>query len=131
MTQDLPLSGLKILVAEDEPDQRDFLVSVLEDGGATVLTAQNGDDALDRTVAERPDVLTLDINMPGMDVGEVYERLRSDADLGQLKICIISGRPELRGVLFDRFDKKPDGFLDKPVRAEDLVEMMGTLRGGS
>ena len=128
MTQDMPLSGLKILVAEDEPDQLAFMVSVLEDNGATVLTAHHGDEALDGVRSHHPDVLTLDINMPGMDVGELYERLRDDESLSHLKICIVSGRPELRGVLFDRFEKKPDAFVDKPARPEDLVEAIAGLR---
>jgi hypothetical protein len=59
--------------------------------------------------------------MPGKDVGEVFEILRHDADLEGLKICVITGRPELRKLIYDRSARRPEGYLDKPVSEEDLL----------
>jgi Fe-S oxidoreductase/ActR/RegA family two-component response regulator len=116
-----PFAGLKILVADDEPDQRDFLTAVFEDNGATVITAADGDEALALARSEAPDLLTLDLSMPGRNAGEVFEEIRRDAGLSDLKICIITGRPELRGLIYDREVRRPDGYLDKPVEDEALV----------
>jgi Fe-S oxidoreductase/CheY-like chemotaxis protein len=120
-TDGLPLTGKVLLVADDEPDQVDYLSTVFEDNGAKVLQAKNGDEALELARKEKPDLLTLDLGMPGRDVGEVYETLRSDPDTADLKICIITGRPELRRLIYDRSVSKPDGYLDKPVDEERLV----------
>jgi len=117
----LPLAGKVLLIADDEPDQVDYLSTVFEDNGAKVLRATNGDEALELARKEKPDLLTLDLGMPGRDVGEVYQTLRSDPDTADLKICIITGRPELRKLIYDRSVKKPDGYLDKPVDEERLV----------
>ncbi len=117
----LPLAGKVLLIADDEPDQVDYLATVFEDNGAKVLRATNGDEALELARKEKPDLLTLDLGMPGRDVGEVYQTLRSDPDTADLKICIITGRPELRKLIYDRSVKKPDGYLDKPVDEERLV----------
>ena len=117
----LPLAGKVLLIADDEPDQVDYLSTVFEDNGAKVLRATNGDEALELARREKPDLLTLDLGMPGRDVGEVYQTLRSDPDTADLKICIITGRPELRKLIYDRSVKKPDGYLDKPVDEERLV----------
>jgi len=117
----LPLAGKVLLIADDEPDQVDYLSTVFEDNGANVLRATNGDEALELARKEKPDLLTLDLGMPGRDVGEVYQTLRSDPDTADLKICIITGRPELRKLIYDRSVKKPDGYLDKPVDEERLV----------
>ena len=117
----LPLAGKVLLIADDEPDQVDYLSTVFEDNGAKVLRATNGDQALELARKEKPDLLTLDLGMPGRDVGEVYQTLRSDPDTADLKICIITGRPELRKLIYDRSVKKPDGYLDKPVDEERLV----------
>jgi Fe-S oxidoreductase len=117
----LPLAGRTIIVADDEPDQVEFLATVFEDNGATVLRASNGDEALTMARREKPDLLTLDLAMPGRDVGEVFELLRKDADTNGLNICIITGRPELRKVIYDRSVRPPEGYLDKPVSEDTLL----------
>ncbi len=122
----MPLNGRKILVAEDEPDQLNFIKTVLEDNGATVLVAHNGNQALDMARAEIPHAMTLDINMPGMDVMELLGELKHDEALEALKICIVSGRPELRLILRDRH-LNANAYLDKPFTEEDLVSSIEGL----
>lgn len=120
LVEALPLAGRTILVADDEPDQVEYLAMVLEDNGASVLRASTGDEALALARREKPDLLTLDLSMPGRDVGEVYEILRKEPELEELKICVITGRPELRKLIYDRSVKRPEGYIDKPV-AEDAL----------
>jgi len=117
----LPLAGRKLVVADDEPDQVAFLSTVFEDNGATVVKATNGDEALAMARSEKPDLLTLDLAMPGRDVGEVFEILRKDPELINLKICVITGRPELRKLIYERSVRPPEGYLDKPVTEEVLL----------
>ncbi|MHC4422106.1 MAG: response regulator, partial [Planctomycetota bacterium] len=117
----LPLAGRTLLVADDEPDQVEFLATVFEDNGATVHRATNGDEALALARSEKPDLLTLDLAMPGRDVGEVYEILRTDPETADLKICIITGRPELRKLIYDRSVRRPEGYMDKPLTEEALL----------
>lgn len=125
----MPLSGRKILIAEDEPDQLHFIKTVLEDNGATVVVANNGTEALSLVRSELPHAMTLDINMPGMDVMELLGELKGDETLNGLKICIISGRPELRLVLRDRH-LNANAYLDKPFTEDDLVTTLQELLAG-
>jgi len=113
--KDLPLTGKKILVIDDEPDILVFFSSVLEDNGAEVIEATDGEEALNKILAEKPDMITLDINMPGKDGGWVFEKLRNNPDIQDTKVCIVTGRPELRRLIYDRPVPRPEGYLDKPV----------------
>ena len=67
-----PLAGHKILVVDDEDDARTFIATVLEDAGAEIIEADDGDRALVIARKERPDAITLDISMPGRDGVEVF-----------------------------------------------------------
>jgi CheY-like chemotaxis protein len=124
----MPLNGRKILIAEDEPDQLHFIKTVLEDNGATVVVASNGTQALSLVRSELPHAMTLDINMPGMDVMELLGELKGDETLNGLKICIVSGRPELRLVLRDRH-LNANGYLDKPFTEDDAGTPKGSILG--
>ncbi len=120
-----PLDGRKILVVDDEDDARTFISTVLEDAGAQIVTAASGDHALVVARKERPDAMTLDISMPGRDGVDVFGELRDDPDTADIAICVITGHPEFRKVIYQRAVPPPEGYLNKPVSAKDLV---GTMR---
>jgi Fe-S oxidoreductase len=118
---DLPLKGFKILVVDDEPDILTFLTAVLEDQGATVIQAADGDQALTLVIQERPDLVTLDLSLPGKNGGYVFEEIRNNPLICSTKICIITGKPELRRLIYERPVAPPDGYLDKPVNEKTLL----------
>ena len=117
----IDLSKYRILVVDDEPDTRMFISTVLQDNGATVLEACDGNEALDVARRERPDLMTLDLEMPGMGGGEVFEQMRTDPNLSGIPVFIITGHPELRRLIYQRTVPPPDGFLDKPIDEKDLL----------
>ena len=116
-----PLDGYKILVADDEPDFVTFIATLFEDNGATVITAVDGNQAIAVARAEKPDLMTLDITMPGKSGQEVYEEIRADKELRDIKVCIVTGQPELRKLIYQRAVTKPDGYVDKPISEESLL----------
>jgi len=119
------LKGRKILIVDDEPDILTFFASVLEDNGATVLVAADGDTAIRLAREEKPDAITLDLNMPEKDGGQVFEELRNDPETAGIKVCIITGRPELRRLIYGRAVPPPEGYLDKPV---DEITLLRNIR---
>ena len=116
-----PLAGKRILVVDDEPDALVFVRTVLEDNGATVLEARDGEEAIARVRAEKPDLVTLDLGMPGKNGVEVFQEMRSDQELRDIPVCIITGRPELRRLIYDGSSRKPEGYLNKPVDAKTIL----------
>ena len=123
------LSGFRVLVADDEPDFVTFVATVLEDNGATVLQANDGATAYEMAQKERPDLITLDISMPGKSGIEVFELLRKTEKTSSIPVCIITGKPEMRRLIYDRPVPPPEGYLDKPV-SEDaiLINVRKTLQ---
>jgi Fe-S oxidoreductase/CheY-like chemotaxis protein len=117
----IPLKGYKILVVDDEPDILTFISTVLEDQGAIAIQASDADQALELALKEKPDLITLDLSMPGKNGGFVFEELRKNPELSSSKVCIITGKPELRRLIYDRPVRPPEGYLDKPVNEESLL----------
>jgi Fe-S oxidoreductase len=121
VAQAASLAGRRILVADDEPDFVTFVATVLEDNGATVLKASDGNEAFDMAKAEKPDLITLDISMPGKSGMEVFELLRKTEETSQIPVCIITGKPEMRQLIYDRPVPPPEGYIDKPVDEEGIL----------
>ena len=115
------LAGKKILVVDDEPDQRVYLATMLEDNGAEVLQAGDADEALELARKEQPDLITLDLSMPGRGGDEVYIDIRHDKQLRDTAVCIVTGKPEMRKLIYERTVPAPQGYLDKPVSEEKLI----------
>jgi Fe-S oxidoreductase/CheY-like chemotaxis protein len=117
-----PLQGRKILVVDDEADARTFISTVLEDAGAEIIEAADGDQALAMAAKDKPDLVTLDISMPGKDGVEVFGELRKGAATRNIPVCVVTGHPEFREVIYQRAVPPPDGYLNKPVGEDKLVE---------
>jgi Fe-S oxidoreductase/CheY-like chemotaxis protein len=116
-----PLAGRKILVVDDEDDVRLFLTTVFEDAGAQVLTASDGDTAVAMAREHQPDLISLDLSMPGKDGVETFVELRRTPETEEIPVCVVTGHPEFRQVIYDRPVAPPEGYLGKPVDEDKLV----------
>jgi len=121
VTEELPLAGRRIVVADDEPDFAEFVAMVLQDAGAEVFTAHNADTAMELARKEKPDLLTLDLQMPGKTGDKVFVEMRTDPELKKVPVCIITGQPEMRALIYDRSVPPPEGYMDKPVREDQIL----------
>jgi len=112
--------GLRVLVVDDEPAIRRFLHSALSAHGHTIFDAASGQEALARVVADRPDLVILDLGLPDMDGIEVTRRLR---EWTSLPIIILSVRGE-EGDKIAALDAGADDYLTKPFGAGELMARM-------
>lgn len=119
-----PLAGRRILVVDDEEDVRTFLLAVIADAGAEICEAADGDEALAVASALHPDLITLDLSMPGHDGIQVFAELRRTPETRDIPVCVVTGHPEFRKVIYDRACEPPEGFMAKPVDPEELVESL-------
>ncbi len=116
-----PLAGRKILVVDDEEDVRTYLITVFEDAGAEVMSAASGDEGIAMALEHRPDLISLDLSMPGKDGVETFVELRKTEGISEIPVCVVTGHPEFRQVIYDRPVAPPEGYLGKPVDDDKLV----------
>jgi CheY-like chemotaxis protein len=115
-------AGYRILVVDDDPDERVFIATVLEDHGGNILQATGGEEALSIARKEKLDLMTLDLGMPGKSGVDVYVEMREDPELKDLPVCIITGRPEMRKLIYNRANTPaPEGYISKPVDEKTLL----------
>jgi putative two-component system response regulator len=116
-----------VLIIEDDPDITAVLEIILESEGYTVHAAVDG-AALQVAVAQQPDVILLDIQMPGMDGIEVARRLRADERTRHIPIALMSAAHRLR----ERAHEAPvDTLLSKPFDLAHVLEVVEHLAGGA
>lgn len=114
-----------ILVADDDLIILEFLVNILEPRGYRVLTATRGEEAISLARQEAPEVILLDINMPGGDGYEVTRALRADPVTRHMAIVIMTGdaaeERAARG-----FEAGADDYMVKPLRPANVLARVQT-----
>jgi len=124
--ENLPRSARKILLADDNTDTLEAFAAVLREQGHEVCVASSGPAVLDLLQHEQPEVLLLDIGMPGMNGYEVARRVRADFPERRMLLIAISGW----GQADDKLRAQQAGFdhhLTKPV---DLYALAALMEGG-
>jgi two-component system CheB/CheR fusion protein len=115
--------NLRVLVVDDDQDNADTLVLLLHLWGLSVRVAYDGPTALEVAKAEPPDVVLLDIAMPGMDGCELARRLRRQPEMEKALLVSISGY----GQEIDRQRSREAGcdrHLVKPCEADELERLL-------
>jgi len=119
MSEDL--KAKKILVIDDEPDVVKYLSTFLTDQGFEVITAADGSEGLAKARQEKPDLITLDITMPGKSGVDVFTELRKDPDVGDIPVCIVTGVVDFRKLMYYREVPPPEGYIEKPIDTDVLM----------
>jgi PAS domain S-box-containing protein len=118
-----PLGAKRVLVVDDNADAAESLAVLLRMAGHTVATAHTGPQALEAARAARPEVVVLDIGLPGMDGYEVARRLREQAGCERALLVALTGW----GQEEDRRRSREAGFdlhLVKPVELEEMLSVL-------
>lgn len=108
----------KILIVEDVELNRDLLVQLLEDR-YQLFEAENGPRGLELARRERPDLVLLDISLPGMDGYEVARQLRADPDLGRTPLIAVTAHA-MAGDQERIFQQGFDDYIAKPIDEDEL-----------
>ena len=121
----------KIIVVEDEPDLVDVVTYNLQREGYLVLAAQRGDEGLNLIRSEGPDLVLLDLMLPGMDGLSICRQMKSDGSLSEIPIIIASAKGEESDVVIG-LEMGADDYLAKPFSPRELLaRIKAVLRRGA
>lgn len=115
----------RILVVDDIIDNSFLLQTVLEGEGFQVEVADSGRAALDKIEVAPPDLVLLDVMMPGMNGFEVTRRIRQNPSLPFIPILLITGYSE--PTASEGFDMGADGFIRKPIDFDQLLDRIRSI----
>jgi DNA-binding NtrC family response regulator len=115
----------RILIADDTAASLSLLVSVLEPHGYEILTATNGHEALQLAARSRPDLVLLDVMMPGHDGFYVCRELKADPETREVPVIFITSRRDTASVLRG-FQLGAVDYIEKPFQAEEVVSRVAT-----
>lgn len=115
-----------ILIVDDEEDIREFISYNLKKEGFHVLTAEDGKKALELTRREHPDLVLLDVMMPGMDGIEVCDEIRHTEGISDTVVALITARAESYTQIAG-FEAGADDYITKPIRPKVLMSRIRAL----
>jgi two-component system alkaline phosphatase synthesis response regulator PhoP len=117
---------VSILIIDDEEDIRDILKYNLEKEGFEVDVASNGEEGLSKMKVKTPELVILDVMMPGMDGIEICEIIRSTPSLENVIVCLLTARNEDYSQIAG-LDSGADDYVSKPVRPKVLISRINAL----
>jgi two-component system phosphate regulon response regulator PhoB len=120
------MSKQTILIVEDEPSLIEVLSYNLEKEGFTVLTASDGQAGLDRALNVVPDLVILDLMLPGLDGLQVCAQLRNDSRTKDIRILMLTARSEETDEVVG-FNMGADDYVTKPFKVRPLVHRVKAL----
>ncbi|QQA44059.1 response regulator transcription factor [Pelagovum pacificum] len=120
--------GKRVLVIEDEPNIIEAISFVLSRDGWTVHTHSDGETALDRLLSYPPDVVILDVMLPGRSGYDILQDIRRTEALAHLPVLMLTARGQLKDrELAERLGV--DRFLTKPFSNAEVLEQVRELAG--
>ncbi len=120
-----------VVIVDDEADARAFVQSIVEEtGDFRILTAADGEAALQTIQSEMPDLVVLDVMMPGKNGFEVFGEIRKDPKAANIPVIMLTGVSEQTGVAFTEeaigaySGARPAAFISKPVAPAELQKVI-------
>lgn len=121
--------GKKILVVDDEPDVQKYLETIFLDNGFDVVLASNGNECMQKALADKPDLITLDISMPYESGVRAFRDLQDNDKTKDIPVIIITGISiEFKKFISSRKQVFPPiDYFEKPIDRDLLLESVNKI----
>ncbi len=129
------MSKKKVLIVDDELDMRIFLSTLLETSGYQPVTTRDGLDGVSKARTVKPDIIILDVMMPGEGGVQMYRKLKTDQELVSIPVVMLSAVEKISfyhylNMLNSRLTcpiPQPAAYLEKPVDPDQLLIVLKSL----
>ncbi len=116
----------KILIAEDEPDIRELVAFTLRFAGYEVVTASNGEEAVQIAVKELPDMALMDVRMPRMTGYDACRAMKANPELKDIPVVFLSAKGQ-EGEIATGLEAGAEEYLLKPFAPDQLTERVRAI----
>jgi twitching motility two-component system response regulator PilH len=120
---------LKVLVVDDSPTERFFIADLLSKHGYHVVTAENGDEALDKTRSERPSVVLMDVVMPGTNGFQATRAISKDPQTHEIPVILCTTKSNETDRIWGMRQGAVD-YLVKPIKPDELLAKLAKIGPG-
>ena len=110
----------RILIVDDQPELAGMIANLLDDAGYTTRVVSGGNEALAEIMADPPDLLVTDVNMPGIDGFALVSMLKADPATATIPVIMLSAQ-DGRGARMIGLESGAEHYLSKPVDAAELL----------
>jgi len=119
----------KILVVDDNQDSRELVVKVLKNKGYVLVEAVDGEEAVEKAVAEKPDLILLDISIPKLNGYEVTRVLKSREESKDIPVVALTAHA-MKGDRAKALEVGCEGYITKPINVRELpAQVKSFIRG--
>ncbi len=126
MSHKINIQAAKVLVVDDEPEITDIVEAFLSEAGYTVAVENSPTNAINAARQFQPDVVLLDIMMPGVDGYDICQQIKQEPGLAQVPIIFLTGK-DRSDDMGRSFKVGGDMFIKKPFSCERLLEIVNIV----
>ncbi|NOX75016.1 MAG: response regulator [Gammaproteobacteria bacterium] len=117
-----------ILIVDDSPTETYVTSTMLEKHGFAVITANSGEDGVEKSKSEKPDLILMDVVMPGMNGFQAARQISSDPETSSIPIIIVSTKDQETDKMWGLRQGAKD-YVTKPTNETELIGKINTLLG--
>lgn len=129
------MSDKKVLIVDDEMDMRIFMSTLFKTGGYAPITAKNGTEGLEKAASESPDLIILDVMMPGEGGVHMYRKLKEDSTLEKIPVIMLSAVGhhsfshylKMLNIQLEAPIPEPAAYIEKPPEPQKLLDIAASL----
>lgn len=121
------MAARTVLLLEDNPSVRELIKVLLETEGYAIIEASDGQDGLDKAESMKPDLMILDLMMPGLDGENVLRAMRRHSKLSKVPVLVVSGKYESLDALRKLIGH--ENIFPKPFEPSRMLDRIGELIG--
>lgn len=116
----------RILVVDDSPTEVHVLKAILQKNGYTVISATNGEEGIDVAKSEQPDLILMDVVMPGLNGFQATRQLSQDEKTASIPVIVVTTKDQETDKVWALRQGAKD-YMVKPVKEKDLIERIQAL----